>query len=96
MEIFNRFRSAGQATGDSKNKAATSEQEALHLIEEGHAHEANGRIEEAMQCYLKAIRLAPNLARAHLNHGNALLAKGDLKGALDAFKTAIRLSLIHI
>jgi protein O-GlcNAc transferase len=90
MEIFNRFRSAGQATGDSKNKAATSEQEALHLIEEGHAHEANDRTDDAMQCYLKAIRLAPNLARAHLNHGNALLAKGDLKGALDAFGTAIR------
>jgi protein O-GlcNAc transferase len=90
MGIFNRFRSAGQATGDSKNKAATSEQEALHLIDEGHVHEANGRIEEAMQCYLKAIQMAPNLARAHLNHGNVLLLKGDLDGALDAFRTAIK------
>jgi len=43
-----------------------------------------------MQCYLKAIRLAPNPARAHLNHGNVLLLKGDLSGALDAFNTAIK------
>jgi FkbM family methyltransferase len=43
-----------------------------------------------MQRYLSAIRLAPNPARAHLNHGNILLAKGDLKGALDAFRTAIK------
>lgn len=88
MGIFDRFRSAGQTAG--KDKADTSEQDALRLIEEGHAHEANGRIDAAMQCYLEAIRLSPNPARAHLNHGNALLAKGDLKGALDAFRTAIR------
>ncbi|HTN93549.1 MAG TPA: tetratricopeptide repeat protein, partial [Gallionella sp.] len=28
--------------------------------------------------------------RAHLNHGNVLLLKGDLKGALEAFRTAIK------
>lgn len=68
----------------------TSEQDAQRLIGEGHVFEADGKIEEAMQCYLAAIRLAPNLARAHLNHGNILLAKGDLKGALDAFRLAIK------
>lgn len=89
MGIFDRFRSAGKAANGSKNKAATSEQNALRLIDEGHAHEANGRIDEAMQCYLEAIRLAPNMERAHLNYGNTLLAKGDLQGALAAFGTAI-------
>jgi protein O-GlcNAc transferase len=91
MGILDRFRSAGKAADDNRDKAHTSEQDALRLIEEGHAHEADGRIDEAMQCYQEAIRLAPKHARAHLNHGNALLAKGDLKGALDAFKTAIKL-----
>ena len=43
-----------------------------------------------MQCYLDAIRLAPNPARAHLNQGNVLLLKGDLEGALQAFRAAIR------
>ncbi|MHB1238086.1 MAG: O-linked N-acetylglucosamine transferase, SPINDLY family protein, partial [Gallionella sp.] len=37
-----------------------------------------------------AIRLAPNPARAHLNLGNVLLLKGDLEGALQAFRTAIQ------
>jgi len=91
MGILDRFRSAGKAADDSRKKAGTSEQDAMHLIDEGHIHEADGRIDEAMQCYLDAIRRAPKLARAHHNYGNALLAKGDLKGALDAFKTAIKL-----
>ncbi|MDO8264225.1 MAG: tetratricopeptide repeat protein [Gallionella sp.] len=89
MGILDRFRSAGQTADAGNNKADTHEQDALRLIDAGHAHEANGRIDEAMQCYLDAIRLAPSLARAHLNHGNILLAKGDLKGALAAFRTAI-------
>jgi len=90
MGIFDRFRSTEKAANDGKNKADASEQEATRLIDEGHAHEAGDRMDEAMQCYLEAIRRAPKLARAHLNHGNILLTKGDLKGALDAFRTAIK------
>jgi protein O-GlcNAc transferase len=88
MGIFDRFRSAGQVS--SKNTVALSEQDATLLIEEGHALEANGRLDEAMRRYLDAIRLAPNPARAHLNHGNVLLSKGDLPGALNAFGEAIK------
>jgi protein O-GlcNAc transferase len=91
MGIFDRFRSIGQAIVDSsENKSATSEQEVTHLIEEGHTLEAEGRLDEAMQHYLDAIRLTPNSARAHLNRGNILLLKGDLQGALEAFRTAIK------
>src|SRR5450756_2172244 len=91
MGIFDRFRSTGQAVANSDgNRKGTSEQDATRLIEEGHALEAEGRLDEAMQCYLDAIRLASNPARAHLNLGNALLLKGDLKGALDAFQAAIK------
>jgi len=91
MGIFDRFRSTGQAIkGGGGSKLATSEQDALHLIDEGHVLEAEGRIEEAKQHYLDAIRLAPNLAQAHLNLGNFLLATGDLKGALNSFSTAIK------
>ncbi|MDD4958332.1 MAG: tetratricopeptide repeat protein [Gallionella sp.] len=69
MWIFERFRSARQAISDSDRcKAIASEQEATHLIAEGHILEAEGRFDEAMQHYLDAIRLAPNPARAHLNH----------------------------
>ena len=66
MGIFDRFRSTGQALpDDSGSKVGTSEQDALRLIDEGHILEAEGWIEEAMQRYLSAIRLAPNPARAH-------------------------------
>ena len=91
MGIFDRFRSTGQAVADdSENKAATSGQEATRLIDEGHVLEAEGKLDEAMQRYLEAIRLAPNPARGHLNRGNILLLKGDLQGALDAFRIAIK------
>ena len=59
------------------------------MIEKGQALEAKGKLDEAMQCYLEAIRLAPDPARAHLNRGNMLLLKGDLHGALAAFRAAI-------
>jgi tetratricopeptide (TPR) repeat protein len=85
MGIFDQSRSTAPGS-----KADTSEQDALRLIEAGHALEAQGRIEDAKQRYLEAIRTAPALARAHLNLGNALLASGDLPGALDAFQTAIK------
>src|SRR3989338_1858585 len=91
MGIFDRFWPGRQAVVEgSGSKVDISEQSALRLIGEGHILEAEGRIEEAMQRYLNAIRLAPNPARAHLNHGNILLLKGDLQGALDAFRTAIK------
>jgi protein O-GlcNAc transferase len=90
MGIFDRFRSAAPS-GTKSGKPNTSDQEATRLIDEGHVLEAEGKLDEAMQGYLEAIRLAPNPARGHLNRGNVLLLKGDLNGALDAFKTAIKL-----
>jgi Tfp pilus assembly protein PilF/ADP-heptose:LPS heptosyltransferase len=90
MGLFDRFRSAEPAVADSTNKVVLPEQDAARLIDAGHDLEAQGKLDEAMQCYLDAIRIAPNPARAHLNRGNVLLLKGDLEGALDAFSTAIR------
>ena len=91
MGLFDRLRTAGQAIAESSDgKAGTSEQDASRLIDEGHVLEAEGRLDEAMQRYLDAVRLAPNPARAHLNRGNILLLKGDLQGALNAFSTAIK------
>ena len=89
MGIFDRFR-APALSGTNGVKPAISEQNATRLIDEGHTLEAERKLDEAMQCYLDAIRLAPNPARAHLNRGNILLLQGDLQGALDAFNTAIK------
>jgi Tfp pilus assembly protein PilF len=85
MGIFDRLRSAAPPPG----KPDTSEQDATRLIDQGHALQAQGKLDEAMQCYREAIRLAPNPARGHLNRGNVLLLQGDLDGALDAFRTAL-------
>ena len=91
MGLFDRFRSGGQVVANvGASRAETSEQDATRLIDTGHEFEAQGSLDAAMQCYLDAIRLAPNPARAHLNQGNILLLKGDLEGALQAFKTAIQ------
>jgi tetratricopeptide (TPR) repeat protein len=91
MRIFNRFGFSSPAASDSNiGNANISEQDATRLIGEGQALEVNGYLDEAMQCYLNAVQLAPNPARAHLNLGNVLLLKGDFKGALDAFNTAIK------
>ncbi|MEO6975808.1 MAG: tetratricopeptide repeat protein [Gallionella sp.] len=88
MGILDQFRSATPSPGGD-SKPDTSGQSATRLIDEGHALEAQGRLNEAMQRYLEAIRLAPNPARGHLNRGNVLLLQGDLNSALDAFRTAL-------
>ena len=73
----------------SKGSADTSEEAAVRLIEEGNAYEESGQLTEAMKRYESAVRLAPNLARGHLNRGNILLELGDAKGALQAYATAL-------
>jgi len=88
MGLFDRFRSAAPSR-TSDGKPDSTEQDATRLIDQGHALEAQGKLDEAMQCYREAIRLAPNPARGHLNRGNVLLLQGDLQGALDAFRTAL-------
>jgi protein O-GlcNAc transferase len=88
MSIFDRFRTVGSSIVNN-NETVVPAQDATRLIEQGHALEAQGKADEAMQCYLEAIRLAPNPARAHLNRGNLLLSRGDLPGALQAFRAAI-------
>ncbi len=85
MGIFSRL--IGRGNEDPEH---SFEQGALRLIEAGHSFEAEGRMDKAKQCYLDAIRIAPALARAHLNLGNALLGMGDLPGALQAFRSAIK------
>jgi len=90
MGLFARFRSAGRLRASAREgKTDAAERDALRLIDEGNAIEQQGQIAEALQCYDAAIRLAPNLARAHLNRGNALLAMGDADGALACYATAL-------
>lgn len=61
------------------------------LIAEGNALEDQGRPREALQCYDTVIAREPDLARAHLNRGNALLSLNDVSGATDAYERAVTL-----
>jgi tetratricopeptide (TPR) repeat protein len=50
-----------------------------------------GKVDEAIACYHRAIALAPNQAAAHHNLGLASKAKGKLDEAIACFRTAIAL-----
>jgi protein O-GlcNAc transferase len=91
MGLFGYFWSAGNPSYESGSRAETPEQGAARLIAEGNAIEDQGRLDEAMQRYEDAIRLAPALARAHLNRGNILLATDRPEEAIDAFSRALSL-----
>ena len=55
------------------------------LITQGNAAEDAGRPEDALKLYDQAIAIAPELARAHLNRGNALMALQDFDAAIQSF-----------
>jgi protein O-GlcNAc transferase len=61
----------------------------MRLLDEGATNEAAGRLQEALECYDKAIRLKPDFGRAYFNRGNILLELDDPKGALDAYASAL-------
>ncbi len=88
MGLFDRFRPAARAI-EAASDNDPDEKNALRLIDEGNALEVDGQIAEALQRYEAAVRLAPNLARAHLNVGNVLLEMGDPDAAIRAYATAV-------
>ena len=85
MGLFSRVR----ATATPEPAPSAAQQQALDLIARGNAMEHAGEASGALRLYDDAIRLAPNLARAHLNRGNALLELGDPEAALAAYRNAL-------
>ncbi|HXC59612.1 MAG TPA: tetratricopeptide repeat protein [Steroidobacteraceae bacterium] len=59
------------------------------LIAKGNEIEDQGQVQEALKLYDEAVRVAPTLARAHLNRGNALMTLGDFDAAGEAYRTAL-------
>ena len=49
-----------------------------------------GKLDEAVACYRRALELKPDFAEAHGNLGSALEEIGDLQGAEDSFRAALR------
>ena len=56
------------------------------------AYQAQGRLDEAIACYAKVIKMAPDAMACHFNMGNALLRRGRLAEAVACYRAAIRLS----
>jgi Flp pilus assembly protein TadD len=57
----------------------------------GHALDQQGRLEEAVLQYNKAIKIRPEFAMAHNNLGAALSRKGELKEAIYHFNEAVNI-----
>ncbi len=57
----------------------------------GDALFAADRVEEALPCYAKAIRLRPDYAEARVNFGSALLARNRASEAIPELEAAVRL-----
>jgi protein O-GlcNAc transferase len=95
MGLFNLFRSTKNKVPEelaSEAKIATPREEAQRLIDKGNAiEEQGGQLDEAMRCYDAAVGLAPDFARAHMNRGNILLARGASKEALSAYGRALEI-----
>ncbi len=47
-------------------------------------------MDEAVACYRRALELKPDFAEAHGNLGSALVELGDLQGAEQSFRAALR------
>lgn len=88
--LLDRLRSVAPAQGWNKHlDPKEAESEALRLLEVGMANEDTGRLKEALGYYDAAIRLRPDLGRAHFNRGNVLLELDDPEAAVDAFTRAL-------
>ena len=52
----------------------------------GNALKDQGKLEEAIEAYKKALSLKPDYAEAYSNMGNALKDQGKLDEAIEAYK----------
>jgi tetratricopeptide (TPR) repeat protein len=58
-------------------------------IKVGNDHRAQGNLDDAMVCYMRALEVEPGNAGAHLNIGNVLRVRGRLDDAIAHFNEAL-------
>ncbi len=56
------------------------------------AYEEQGDFDSAVDIYNKILKITPNLPEVHANLANILYVKGDIKGAISHFQTAVTLN----
>ena len=82
----------GASQESGVNKASPPVGFADKEYERGNAFMAQGRSDEAVAAFARAVQLAPSFVEAHNNLGAALNASGRLDEALAAYSHAIRLA----
>jgi protein O-GlcNAc transferase len=87
--------SASQAATPVANPVPDDVAAADALIVEGNAREDAGRLQEAEASYRNAVAKAPRHARAHLNLGIVLAARGDEDGAIAAYEQVLAIDPRH-
>jgi predicted O-linked N-acetylglucosamine transferase (SPINDLY family) len=80
---------------DSQALTPDPEKLAIELIDQGNQAEEAGQLDNAMQRYEAALRIAPELPRAHLNLGNLLGRQGRHDAALASYREVLRLAPGH-
>lgn len=65
--------------------------DARALYQEGFQHFANGRLDEAIDCYQRAVEADPKLAIAWNGLSATLRRKGDIDAAIDAGRKLVEL-----
>lgn len=74
-----------------EERTALRDREAARLFAIGSDHQRNGRLEEAIPEYTRALGLNPNLAEAYNNLGVVLRATGRPEAAVSCYRRAIAL-----
>lgn len=83
---FGRASKAGSARDLSADPA---KEDADRLIAAGNRSEDGGDPRSACGHYRKAVKIAPDYAKAHLNLGIGLAATGDSEGAVQSYRAAL-------
>ena len=89
MNLFSRL--FGEKKVSSLATSAEASQRADVIIVHGQALEGRGEFSAAEAEYRKALELAPDYPRAHINLGNALRKNGQSESAATSFRNALRL-----
>lgn len=90
MSLFKKTPSTINAVTADAKAAVKAEREALQLIEIGNAFEDRGQLNDALQHYDAAVRLAPEMGRAHFCRGNVQLELGNAAAAIEAYALALK------
>ncbi len=70
---------------------ATAQEKPSGPYQQGLAHHANGRYQQAVNSYSRAIQINPRAATAYLNRGVCHHEQGDLRRAVADYSRAVRL-----